>query len=400
MPDILDENGLILSTRQELVEDTSDDLKATYGQDINLDQNSPDGQFVNIFAQAGADVREFAYFIYNSFSPLYASGNDLDQRVALNGIKRKGGTYTIVSITIVVDRTLSLKGLDEKANAIDGTGYTVQDNAGNQFILLASTTLTQQGVHSLDFRAKEIGEVNTIVNTITTPSEIVLGVVSVNNQSAPTQVGKNQESNVDLRARRERSFALAALGAIGAMEASLLALQGVTEVRVYENDQKFTNTDGIPPHSSWVIVDGGAPNDIAEILDRKKTVGAGWKGQQVVNIEKSNNILTQIKFDRPVAKDLYLKFDIKPVNNALIDLDALKAYIIDNLVYKIGSPAESSGLVNLILGGINETAGVGAGFLLNLLVSKDDVNYTEYLEVDTKDEQYTLDITRITITLI
>jgi hypothetical protein len=399
MTDILDENGLILSTRQELVEDTSDDLKAIYGQDINLDQNSPDGQFVNIFTQAGADVREFVYFIYNSFSPLYASGNDLDQRVALNGIKRKGGTYTIVDITIVVDRTLSLKGLDEKANDIDGTGYTVQDNAGNQFILLASTTLTK-GVHSLRFRAKEIGEVSTIVNTITTASEIVLGVVSVNNQSAPTQVGENQESDVDLRARRERSFALAALGAIGAMEASLLALQGVTEARVYENDEKFTDTDGIPPNSSWVIVDGGAPNDIAEILDRKKTIGAGWKGQQVVNIEKSNNTLTQIKFDRPVAKDLYLKFDIKPVNNALIDLDALKAYIINNLVYKIGSPAESSGLVSLILNGINETAGAGAGYPLDLLVSKDNVNYTEYLEVDTKDEQYTLDVTRITITLI
>lgn len=399
MTDILDENGLILSTRQELLEDTSDDLKAIYGQDINLDQNSPDGQFINIFTQAGADVREFALFIYNSFSPLYASGNDLDQRVALNGIKRKGGTYTIVDITIVVDRTLLLKGLDKKANAIDGTGYTVQDNAGNQFILLASTTLTK-GVHSLRFRAKEIGEVSTIVNTITTASEIVLGVVSVNNQSAPTQVGQNQESDVDLRARRERSFALAALGTIGAMEASLLALQGVTEARVYENDEKFTDTDGIPPHSSWVIVDGGAPNDIAEILDRKKTVGAGWKGQQVVNIEKSNNTLTQIKFDRPVAKDLYLKFDIKPVNNALIDLDALKAYIIDNLVYKIGSPAESSGLVSLILNGINETARSGAGFPLDLLVSKDDVNYTEFLEVDTKDEQYTLDVTRITITLI
>lgn len=398
MADILDENGLILDTRQELVESFSNDLKGIYGQDINLEQNAPDGQLVNIASQAGSDVRDLAYFVYNSFGVTTASGNALDSRVALNGINRKGGTYTIVSITIVVDRTLSLKGLDDNANDIDGTGYTVQDNAGNQFILLKSVTLTE-GVHELNFRSKEIGEVNTIVNTITTASEIVLGVVSVNNLSAPTQVGENQESDLDLRARRERSFALAASGTVEAIEASLLALQGVTEARAYENDTKVTNDDGIPPNSLWVIVDGGADNDIAQILDRKKTVGGGWKGQQVVNLEKSNGNLVQLKFDRPVAKDLYLKFDIKPVNNALIDLNAVKAYIIANLVYKIGSPAESSQLISLVLDGINQTAGV-AGFPLNLLISKDDVNYTEFLEVDTKDEQYTLDITRITITLI
>ena len=32
MPDILNENGLVLSTRQELVGDHSDDLKNIYGQ--------------------------------------------------------------------------------------------------------------------------------------------------------------------------------------------------------------------------------------------------------------------------------------------------------------------------------------------------------------------------------
>ena len=121
----------------------------------------------------------------------------------------------------------------------------------------------------------------------------------------------------------------------------------------------------------WIVVDGGADNDIAQILDRKKTVGGGWKGQQVVNLEKSNGNLVQLKFDRPVAKDLYLEFDVKPVNNALIDLDAVKAYIINNLIYKIGSPAESSQLISLVLDGINQTAGVGAGFPLNLLISKE-----------------------------
>ena len=399
MPDILNENGLVLSTRQELVDDHSDDLKNIYGQDINLDQNTPDGQFVNILSQAGADVREFAGFVYNSFSSQFASGNLLDQRVAINGIVRKGGTYTIVPITILVDRTVTLEGLDDQANDLDGAGYTIQDNVGNQFILTKTTTLTK-GIHVLLFRAKEIGKVNTIVDTIQTQVEIVLGVVSVSNLSAPTQVGTVGETDLELRARRERSFALPALGTTEAIEASLLALDGVTEVVVYENDEKVVNSDGIPPNSLWVIVDGGVNNEIANILSKKKTVGSGWKGEQVVNIIKSNNILKQIRFDRPVAKDLHLRFDLRVANGALIDLEALKGYIIDNLVYKIGSPAESSELILIVTNGINETAGVGAGIPLHLEVSADGINYSEFLEVDTKDQQFTLDITRIDINVL
>ena len=398
MPDILNENGLILSTRQELVDDHSDDLKNIYGQDINLDQNTPDGQFVNILSQAGSDVREFAKFVYNSFSPQFASGNLLDQRVAINGIVRKGGTYTIVPITILVDRTVTLKGLDDQANDLDGAGYTIQDNVGNQFILTKTTTLTE-GLNVLLFRAKEIGKVNTIVDTIQTQVEIVLGVISVSNLSAPTQVGTVGETDLELRARRERSFALPALGTTEAIEASLLALDGVTEVVVYENDEKVVNSDGIPPNSLWVIVDGGADNEIASILSKKKTVGSGWKGEQVVNIVKSN-ILKQIRFDRPVAKDLHLRFDLRVANGALIDLEALERYIIDNLVYKIGSPAESSELILIVSNGINETAGVGAGIPLHLEVSADGINYSEFLEVDTKDQQFTLDITRIDINVL
>ena len=399
MPDILNENGLVLSTRQELVEDHSDDLKNIYGQDINLDQNTPDGQFVNILSQAGADVRDLAGFVYNSFSVTTASGNALDRVVALNGIERKGGTYTIVPITIVVDRTVTLEGLDDQANDLDGAGYTIQDNVGNQFILTKTTTLTE-GIHVLNFRAKEIGKVNTIVDTIQTQVEIVLGVISVSNLSAPTQVGTVGETDLELRARHERSFALSALGSTEAIEASLLALDGVTEAVVYENDTSVIDSDGIPPHSLWAIVDGGADNDIANILSKKKTVGSGWKGEQVVNLKRSNNRLIEVRFDRPVAKDLHLRFDLKAINGALIDLEALKNYIINNLVYKIGSPAESSELILIVSNGINETAGVGAGIPLHLEVSADGINYSEFLEVDTRDQQFTLDITRIDINVL
>ena len=46
MPDLIDASGLTLKTRTEIVNELKDSLRGIYGNDINLDQNSPDGQLV------------------------------------------------------------------------------------------------------------------------------------------------------------------------------------------------------------------------------------------------------------------------------------------------------------------------------------------------------------------
>lgn len=58
MPDIIDENGLQVKTFDEILQELKDGLRAIYGNDINLDQNSPDGQMVGIIAQVATDLRE------------------------------------------------------------------------------------------------------------------------------------------------------------------------------------------------------------------------------------------------------------------------------------------------------------------------------------------------------
>ena len=44
--------------------------------------------------------------------PDQAQGRVLDQRIAINGLERKGGTYTVTPVNITVDREVSLVGLD------------------------------------------------------------------------------------------------------------------------------------------------------------------------------------------------------------------------------------------------------------------------------------------------
>ena len=96
MPNIITEKGIEISDTQEirdLIINGDDDqpgLQQIYGEDAVFESDSPDGQAVGIFAQAIRDVAEVILQTYNSFDPDKAVGVSLDNRIAYNGIRRKG----------------------------------------------------------------------------------------------------------------------------------------------------------------------------------------------------------------------------------------------------------------------------------------------------------------------
>ena len=246
MPDIFDADGLEIKTATEIRADLVAGFQDIYGNDINVDQNSPDGQIIGIVTQMSRDIREYIASVNSGFDPDQAVGVTLDQRVALNNIERQGGTYTVQPIDIVVDRTVTLSGLDDDFKNPDGVGYTIADDAGNEWILIDTVTLTA-GSYTRNFRARAVGEVSATVGTIENFVTIVLGVVSVTNSSGVLETGQNQETDGELRIRRQRSVAIASTGYLNGIEAALLNIDGVTGVKVYENITNVTDADGIPP---------------------------------------------------------------------------------------------------------------------------------------------------------
>ena len=152
MPNAFDGSGLQTLTQNEIVENLTKEFQDIYGEDINVDSNSPDGQIINIFAQMLEDQYELLSQVYTSFDPDQAIGTVLDQRCAINGVQRKAGTYTYVQIDVVADRGATLAGLDQ--NALEDC-YTVSDSEGNQFVL-ANTSVIAAGTNSLRFRVLEL----------------------------------------------------------------------------------------------------------------------------------------------------------------------------------------------------------------------------------------------------
>lgn len=396
MTDSFNASGLTIKTLNEIVTDLETGMRDIYGSDINLDQNSPDGQMLNLYAQAAIDLRELLVSINNSFSPDQVTGVLQDQRYALNGLQRQGGTYTIVPIDVTVDRTVDLDGLDADFNDINGEGYTIQDNAGNEFILIDSIQLTA-GTTTVNFRARQIGEVNTTVGTITNPVTIVLGVTSVTNSSGAIQTGQDQETDAEFRVRRSLSVSIASDGYLNGIFASLSNLDGVTDVKVFENVTDSIDADLIPAHGIWCIVEGGANTDIANIIYNKKSAGANMKGATEVNVTTESGVVFTAKFDRPSAEDLYIRFDIQPDGSgAVFDQAAIKANMVANLTYNINQVAETSAVTAAAKTAIDATG--GGGFAVNVEISDDGVSWVDYLQTASKSGQWTLDVSRITIT--
>lgn len=396
MPDVLNENGLQTKSLSDIVTELENGLKAIYGDDINVESNSPDGQLINIFAQSAVDLRELLTEVYNSFDPDQATGRLLDQRVTINNIQRKGGTYTVTPIELVTDRTVNLAGLDADFNDPNGTGYTVADDSGNEFILIDSQTLVA-GTHTVNFRARQIGQVETTVNTIVNPVTIVLGVTSIDNPSGALSTGQDEETDAQLRNRRAASVANASSGYLNGLLGTVLDLEGVSEAVLYENVTNSVDADGIPAHGIWLVVEGGANTDIGNAIYEKKSYGANMKGDVTVDITTASGDTFTARFDRPVAEDLYVRFDLQPVvAGTVFDLDAIKEYMVDNLPYNIGQFASTARVTSVAYEGINSLG--NGGVPINVEISTDGLVWEEYIETATKDSQFVLDTTRITIT--
>jgi hypothetical protein len=395
MPDVFNGDGLTTKTLTEIRTELETAYKEIYGEDINLDPNSPDGQTLNLYAEGAIDLREILELINAGFDPDQAEGRVLDQRVALNGIARIGGTFTTVPVIITVDRALNLVGLDGESDELNPdieNLFTVKDDAGNLFYLLDSQTIVGAGSVAYSFRAAELGDVQVLVNTITTPVTIIAGVTDINNTSGASTQGVNEESDADLRKRRKISTSISAIGYLDAIESALQNLDNVVTAIVLENDTDTIDSNTIPPHSIWAIVEGGDDTEIGEVIYAKKSSGSGMKGSETVNITRPNGTTYTAKFDRPSDQNLWIKFSLSLPGGGAIDNNYIKDQIVENVVWGVGADAVGS-QVSSFVQSLNEDYQI-----TGMLVSDDDITYLEIVAATLPVNRFVNSTTRITIT--
>lgn len=384
-------NGLVTQSLEEIRQDLITKFQSIYGSDINLEQNSPDGQWINILAQEKKDILDLFTQFYNNLDPDTVIGLPQQVLYKLNGLTIKAYGYSYCYVNVTVTQSVTLQGLDDNIDNADGTGYTVRDTNGNRWIL-ATTQNLEAGTHLLNFRASDLGSITALANTINVMETIIGGVSAVNNPANNYITGNTGESASQFRTRRSRSMAVPSQGFDESVESQLLSLDNVTQAKVYDNRTNQTVND-IPPHTLWVIVEGGAPEDIGRVIYNNLPPGIPSKGEQVVPITKVNGDVVNVFYDLPVPIPLFVRATIMQLTSLTVDLDYVKTQFAQT-TFEIRETVETADItteLKVILG--------NTGSPYNVEISQDNVTWYEVLTPAGLDEFFTLSTDNISLTI-
>lgn len=381
------DDGLQIQTYDEIYAELVASYQSIYGADINTDADSPDGQRIGIEAKARLDLQTIALSLYNQMDPDFASGEWLNTLIKLSGISRRPTSRSQVDVTITTDRDLTLDA-----------GYAVNDDLDQTWSTLTAAALTT-GANTVTLVAEFFGAVEADAGTVTTPATVVLGVISVTNPLAAT-IGLEEETDPELRTRRNLSLIAPRTSSKGGMFTALGNVARVTDVVVYENDtDSYDASLALDAHSLWCLVEGGEVADIVGAMAKVKTSGTGLKGSTsgtyVETLYKPDltpyTYTHTMYFDRPVAADLYVSLTVEGVNGAVVDTAAIENALAA-LSFAIGEGVSAGDLYETVYN-------VANNFTVTLLkISDDDIAYTDGRLDPDPDGVFGIDAANVTVT--
>ncbi len=157
---------------------------------------------------------------------------------------------------------------------------------------------------------------------------------AVNNPTTYTTLGVNQETDAQLRLRRQKSVSLSSQGYLAGLLAALENVNGVTSAFVYENNTNTTNVDGVPGHSIWVIVAGsGAVADIADAIYTKRNAGCGMFGDVSYVITQVDGTTFTVYWDDVAAQTVFIEFTVTSIDGVTApNIAAIRAGLVESLV--------------------------------------------------------------------
>ena len=311
------ENGIKAPSYAEILEYFKEKAKTIFGQDVDLDADTQDGQLIAIFAQAISDVNAQAIATYNQFNPNTAVGVGLDSAVKTNGIERQEATNSTVDLVLI-----------GQAGTVINNGIA-SDDAGTNWLLPEQVVIPVSGEITVTATAEEVGDIEASPNTITQIVTPTLGWQSVNNPNQAV-VGVAVETDAQLRTRQARSTELASVSLWEGIIASLLNLEGVTRVSGVKNDEDAPSDEGVPGHTVAMIVDGGDVDEIGKTIFLKKGEGVGTFGTTQMTYIDTYGFPNVIKFSRPTIVNVYVTLNITPASTYLSTAaDEIKSRIAD-----------------------------------------------------------------------
>lgn len=385
---IINENGFQSDSFTEILESISNQLKAIYGQDIDLSQDTPDGQFVAIDAKVISDLQDLALYVYNSFDPDFAQGVQLDRLLKLLARTRIPAKKSSLDVNITTTETLTLD-----------SDYTITDDLGQNWIIQNSQEIPT-GTTLVTFLSENYGAISLDANSTFEQVTIIPQITNLDNPSAAV-VGRDEETDQQLKTRRNRILEVNAYSTIGGIVGKILTLDNVDDCIAYENKTNvYDATLDLNGNTYWLIVKGGDVSQIIETIAKYKTGGADTKGSvtgtYTEEFVRSNGTIRyhihKMSFDRPTQTEIYINVDVSKRNPTdTIDTQAIKN-VLTALDFNIAQNLTVTEMYSYIYQ-------AGTNFIANNLeLSKDNITFTSSLLEADYDEEFIITDANITIT--
>lgn len=242
-----------------------------------------------------------------------------------------------------------------KTYYLDGFLFlALEDPFDYQSIVVSSNLQITRVLKPATFQATNFGPIEQQAGTITEILTPLVGWQSVTNPTA-AQMGRNRETDEELRSRFIQQKGVRGSASSAAISSELLQVNGVTNVRVYENEDDTTNALGVQANSIMCVVRGGSPLEIAESIYNNKPVGIRTQGNTTINVTDSIGEVHPVRFETPTFQNVYIKLDIFlqdefPADGVALIKQALKDYFAtqfdvgEDVIYsRLYSPINSIG---------------------------------------------------------
>lgn len=362
----ISENGIQIDDLYTIQNRLVSAFKSIYGDDVNLDSDTPDGQLLGLFSQELANVHQAVSFIVQMLDPYQATGQWLEQRAMYAGITRITASYSYIDDVIITGTP----------KTTIPTNSIFIDRSKNKWVSTEEVTLNSNGSARTKFRSLELG--NYIINSLEefTPSTIIVGIERVTANSN-SYGGVDEETDEQLLNRFMLSHSINNFDDRQGLQSALLNIIGVSKCVVYENFTSNTDEKNIPPHSLNAVVLGGSDEKIAEVITKKKIGGCGLHGQiEITHLQ--DRLSRKVFFDRPTKIDInvsmvigrYKSFD--DINTAQIQRNLKK------LNFNIGENVYASRIISNI--------NLVDGFYIKSLTVNDlniaEIGYREYAQIN------------------
>jgi len=212
--------------------------------------------------------------------------------------------------------SVTLNTLQEGLNVVVATAENVNDGYAPRALVRATCT--------------QVGPIEALAGSLSIIESPITGWSSVTND-LDADLGRLEETDVELKLRREQTLQVAGAGTVDAIRSRLLNIDTVTAVIVFENNTNVVDVDGRPPHSYEVVVQGGDNQVLLDEIWESKPAGIETVGNTSGTITDSQGFTKIVKYSRPTELAIYLELDLTvdgsfPANGATVIENALIAW--------------------------------------------------------------------------